>query len=70
MKIVFIFAFVLVCGLVLAEEKRTDFEENAVDVADPRQRRICKSILHAMNIVLLFSIKFDNYIQDYSTKAD
>ena len=27
MKIVFIFTFVLVCGLVLGKEKRTDLEE-------------------------------------------
>ena len=57
MKIVFIFAFALVCGLVLAEEKSTDFEEKAVDVADPkRQRPICESAVNTMNAVLLFSL--------------
>ena len=57
MKIVFILAFVLVCGLVLGEEKRTDFEEKAVYVADPKRHRpICKSVVYIMNIVWLFSL--------------
>ena len=44
MKIVFIFAFALVCGLVLAEEKSTDFEEKAVDVADPKRHNLYVSL--------------------------
>ena len=55
MKIVFIFAFVLLCGLVLTKEERTNFQEKEADVADPK-RRICKSIVHTMNSIFLFSL--------------
>ena len=56
MKIVFIFAFVLVCGLALGEEKRTDVGEKTVDFADPTGTKpICKSIGHVMNS-FLFSL--------------
>lgn len=54
MKTVFIFAFVLVCGLALSEERRTDVEEKTVDVADPKgYKPICKSIRHTVFCCLL-----------------
>ena len=54
MKTVFIFAFVLVCGLALGEERRTDVEEKTVEVADPKgYKPICKSIRHAVFCCLL-----------------
>ena len=57
MKIVFIFTFVLVCGLVLGKEKRTDLEEKRANVADLENHRpICKFIVQSLNVVLLFSL--------------
>ena len=55
MKILFIFAFILVCELAVCKEERTDFDEKTVDAADPK-RYTCKSIVHDMNNVLLLSL--------------
>ena len=65
MRIVFIFAFVLVCTLAVCKEERTDFEEKIVDVADPKTYT-CKSIVHYMNSILLFFKKTGRYRQDFS----
>lgn len=58
MKIAFIFAFVLLCGLAFCEE-RAEFEDEIADVADPKGH--CKSSAHTVNSFLFASFIFDGY---------
>ena len=53
MKITFIFAFALLCGLAFCEE-RAEFEDETADVADPK--RHCKSKAHTVNGIWLYSL--------------
>ena len=46
MKIAFIFAFVLLCGLAFCEE-RVEIDDEPADVADPKG--YCKSKAHTLN---------------------
>ena len=48
MKIAFIFAFVLLCGLAFCEE-RVEFDDEPADVADPKG--YCKSKAHTLNSI-------------------
>ena len=65
MKILFIFVFIVVCGLAVCKEERTDFDEKTVDAADPK--RYTSSASYEQCFVTFF--KLDSYIQDYSRKT-
>lgn len=61
MKIAFIFAFVLLCGLAFCKE-RAEFEDEIADVADPKGH--CKSNAHTF-ICILYIRRLQNIWDQY-----
>ena len=43
MKIIFIFGFILVCGLAFCEQEDDEFLDELSDFEDPKRKSPCKS---------------------------